>query len=267
MANAGGHMLNADIWDIVAGMLRGDTTTLRECALTNSVIYRSMQRELFRTIHIPIHPSERLDQLVELLAGRPLLASYIRRLEVHGERPLTVLSDFARVGQTNATPRLACVRELRLFLFHFMKESLLKSLSGCFPSLVLLELASCYQAPLLCIPAVFPELQALDLESTSHVPVSSVTLTPEVPRLKLRAFTCVRPVHDPELWDISPFLERGLGWERMERLFLSAEFAPKVWPALRKAGTLIRHLFINNFSGRELDFLQVQLPLCGMSNV
>jgi hypothetical protein len=152
--------LHTDIWDVVAEILRGDTSTLRGCALLSTASCGSMQRELFRTITLRSRLPDSAYRLLELLTARPSLASYIRRLEVR-KVALNVLTDFAR--PVEATFRLACVQDLRIEYLDLRSkdEHLFLNMLGCFPSLLVLELYYC---------------PALHMAHTNHLPCSACTL-------------------------------------------------------------------------------------------
>jgi hypothetical protein len=257
-------MLNADVWNVVAEALRGDTATLRACALSGSRMCESMQRELFHIISIPKRSYTSAHRLVEILSTRPSLLSHIRRVEVEHYYPLNVLVDFARPGPAGPTSRLACVQELRLSGIKGIPVGSMQTLSECFPCLLVLELHLCSWAPLKSMPTIFPTLQVLTLHDTTSNGYPA-TVDADILRLGLRAFTytCSSDALIP-LSHIRPFVERCLTWERMERLAVHAELAARLWLPLRGAGTKLRHLFIQDvYVHRPIEFLKVQLPSCG----
>jgi hypothetical protein len=258
-------MLNADIWNVVVEALRGDTATLRACALTCSHVCGSMQRELFRTIKIPKWSYTAIHRFVEILLPRPSLVSYIRRVEVEKHESLDVLLNFARPRPAGSASLLAGVQELRLSGIRDPDMSVreMESLSECFPCLLVLELHLCYWTPLKSMPTIFPTLQVLALHDTTSNG-SPATVDANALRLGLKAFSYTCSLDPFPLSRIRPFVERCLIWEQLERLGVHGELGPRLWPPLRGAGTKLRHLFIQDvYVHRPIDFVKVQLPSCG----
>jgi hypothetical protein len=233
-------MLNSDIWDVIAEIFRGDMSALCACALLSSAACSSMQRELFGTITMKGQDSSGAYRLVQSLTARPSLASYIRRLEV-GKVALKVLADFARPGPAEATSRLACMQELRIEHLRSEDEALFRSMSGCFPSLVVLELYVCRKLPLWCIPTIFPTLHALYMHHCS-LPgdVTACRLDTGAPRLRLKTFSYTLCTSQ----EIALLIERCLSLERVECLGVDQDLIPSLRTAFRNSGTRLRHLFI-----------------------
>jgi hypothetical protein len=261
------NTLTGDIWDIVAEVLWDDATALCACALTNSLICGSMQRQLFHTITISKELFECAERLLETLSARPSLGAYVRRLELHGERAWTALAHFVRATPTGAPLRLPCVQELKLSGVGVLEGDLVGRFAGCFPVLLVLELQACYVPWQTCIPTVFPALHTLRLRDCplfdEGVPAPSY---PAAKRLSLRSFSYIGSlcVCSPSCMD--RFLERGFSLGLVTCLGIHAEVAPSVWPFLRNTRTRLEHLFIQSVHRRDLDldYLQVQLPSIGM---
>jgi hypothetical protein len=246
-------MLNSDIWDVIAEMFRGDMSTLCACALLSSAACRSMQRELFRTITMKGQDSPAAYRLVQSLTARPSLASYIRRLEV-GKVALKVLADFARPGPAGVISRLACVQELRIEHLRSEDEALFRNMSGCFPSLVVLELYVCRKLPLWCIPTIFPTLHALYMcHYTLPRDITDCHLDAGVLRLSLKTFSYTARREDTSL-----FVERCFSLKRVECLCAGPGLIPSLWTTFRNSGTRLRHLFLQCDSGN----LEAQFSSC-----
>jgi hypothetical protein len=238
-------MLNSDIWDVIAEIFRGDMSALCACALLSSAACSSMQRELFRTIIMKGQDPSSAYRLVQSLTARPSLASYIRRLEV-GKVALKVLTDFARPGPAEAISRLACVQELRIEHLRSEDETLFRSMSGCFPSLIVLELYVCRKLPLWCIPTIFPTLHALYMcQYTLPGDIADCHLDAGVLRLSLKTFSYTARLSE----DMSLFVERCFSLKRVECLCAGPGLVPSLWTTFRNSGTRLRHLFIHCDSG------------------
>jgi hypothetical protein len=257
------NMLNVDIWDIIAKLLWPDAAALCACALTNSLICGSMQRQLFHTITISKEPFECAERLLETLSARPSLGSYIRRLELHGERAWTALADFVRATPTGAPLRLPCAQELTLSGVGVQDDDLVGCFAGCFPVLSALELEVCYVPWQTCIPTVFPALHTLHLRDCplfdEGVPAPQYHA---VKRLSLRSFSYTGSLCVCSPFCMDRFLGHGFSLGLVTCLGIHAEVALSVWPFLRNTRTRLEHLFIQSAHRRDLDidFLHVPLP-------
>jgi hypothetical protein len=256
------RMLNTDIWDVVAQALRGDTATLRACALTNSLISGSMQRELFHAISV--YRPHLMTRLVKLLSARPSLASYIRRLDIRNYPALDQLADWVHSRPTHAPPCLGGVEELRLSLDGHPDRDWVKTLSGCFPSLLVLQIRDCSWTSLICLPSVFPSLQALYLLYPELPVGDAATHESGVSRLALKAFTYMFASDsiDIPLPPIAPFVKHGIRWERVECLAMDVQFALHLWPALCEADARPLHLFIAGVYNSHFALLHEQIQSC-----